>query len=205
VDISVAANAARVIERHGHRPVSGDRRQLPSSQAMTNIVDIGFEPSGLRADHSSGAELAYTDMFALIRANQRSEQTLVREEKERKLRPGMALATGGLILSKTTTQKVVTHTDVREQVLYVFTRSGAPPWLLREHGARYAGLGADLAPSSLVNFETAVRKLRERAPGATYDARLMNARSIRGIADGAAATDLLANLIVLGLRAPPAP
>ena len=45
VDISVAANAARAIERHGHRAVSGDRRQLASGQAMINVVDVAFDPA----------------------------------------------------------------------------------------------------------------------------------------------------------------
>jgi hypothetical protein len=201
VDISVAANAARAIERHGHRAVSGDRRQLASSQAMVNVVDVAFDPAVFRAGNAQDDRLAYSDIVALLRATQRSEQTQVREEKERKFRPGMALATGGLVLSKTTKRQVVTHTDTRQQVLYVFHGSGGPPWIVREHGVRYAGLGADLAPTSLANFETTLRKLRERAPGAVYDARLMSARAIRGITDGAATTDLLANLIALDLRA----
>lgn len=200
VDISVAASAARAIERHGHRVVSGDRRQLPSSDAMIGVVDVAFEPAVLRSGNTQGDRLAYSDIIAIVRATQRSERSEVREEKQRKLRPGMALATGGLILSKTTTRQVVTHTDTRQQVLYVFQRDGTP-WIVREHGARYGGLGADLAPTSLANFETTLRKLRERAPAALYDARLMSARSIRGIADGAATTDLLANLIVLDQRA----
>jgi hypothetical protein len=200
MDDAASANAAGAIERHGHRALRADRRQLASSQTMTSILDVAFDPNELRAGNARDDRLPYADVVALVRATQRSEQTLVREEKERKLRPGMAIATGGLVLSKTTTRQVVTHTDAREQVLYVFTRGGAP-WILREQAARYAGLGAELAPSSLVNFETALRKLRERAPGAVYDARLMNARSVRGIADGAAATDLLANLIVLDARA----
>jgi hypothetical protein len=200
VDVSAAANAARAIERHGHRVVSGDRRQLASSQSMTSIVDVAFDPAELRAGNTRDDHLPYAEIFALVRATQRSEQKVVREEKERKLRPAMGIATGGLILTKTTTRQVVTHAETREQVLYIFTHSGTP-WILREQAARYAGLGAELAPQSLVNFETTLRLLRERAPGAAYDARLMNTRSVRGIADGAAATDLLANLIVMGLRA----
>jgi hypothetical protein len=201
VDISVAANAARAIERYGHRAVSGDRGRLASSQTMINVVDVAFDPSVLRAGNAQDDRLAYGDIVALLRATQRSEQTQVREEKERKFRPGMALATGGLVLSKTTKRQVVTHTDTRQQVLYVFDGRGSTPWILREHGVRYTGLGAELAPTSLANFETTLRKLRERAPGAVYDARLMSARTVRGIADGAAATDLLAHLIALDLRA----
>jgi hypothetical protein len=200
VDISLAAGAVRAIERHGHRPISADRRAFTASQAMRAIVDVRFDASELRGD-AQGGGLPYQDIFALLRASHRSHETSVREEKERKFRPGMAIATGGLVYSKTTTQKVVTRTETREQVLYVFTRSGGSPWILREHGARYAGLGADLSPTSLENFKTTLAGLRQRAPTALYDERLMATRTIRGIADGAAATDLLAHLIVGDARA----
>ncbi len=195
VDGAAAAGAARTIEHHGHRAISVDRRQIVASQAMTPVVDVGFDADALRAGNPQGSRLPYADILALLRATHRATETSAREEKERKFRPGMALATGGLILSKTTTRQVVTHTDTREQVLYLFPRSGGTPWILREHSARYAGLGPDLAPSSVENFRTTLARLRERAPSAVYDERLVGARSVRGIADGAAATDLLAFLI----------
>jgi hypothetical protein len=198
VDAAVAANAARAIERHGHRAVSGDRRTFVPSSAMTGILDVELGSELLRAGNARDDRLPYADIFALLRASLRGRETTTREEKERKFRPGMAIATGGLILSKTITREVVTHAETREQVLYIFTRSG-PPWILREHGARYARLGADLSPISLENFKTTIAKLRERAPTAAYDERLLAPRSVRGIA-GAEATDTLAHLIVADLR-----
>jgi hypothetical protein len=204
VDVSVAAGAVRAIERHGHRAVSADRRTFTASQAMRAVIGVRFDADELCGD-AQGAGLRYQDIFALLRASHRSQETSVREEKDRKFRPGMAIATGGLVHSKTTTQKVVTRTETREQVLYLFTRSGETPWILREHGARYAGLGAELSPTSLENFKTTLAGLRRRAPSALYDERLMAARAIRGIADGAAATDLLAHLIVSDARSRSAP
>jgi hypothetical protein len=196
VDAEVAASRAAAVTRHGHRAVSCDRREVVASSGMQGIVDLRFDAHALS---SGAAALPYADIVALLKATQRTEETTVREEKERKFRPGMALATGGLVLSKTTQREVVTHTESRQQVLYLFTRSGAP-WILRERSARYAGLGAALAPSSLENFRTTTAELRQRAPQAVYDERLQTPRTIRGIADGSAATDLLAHLIVSDLR-----
>jgi hypothetical protein len=229
VDVSAAADAVRAIERQGHRVVSADRRSVTPSSAMKPILEPQFEREAFRAGSGPDGGLPYADIVALLRATHRTQQTVTRQEKERKFRPGMALATGGLINSKTTTQQVVTQTDSREQVLYVFTRSGVP-WLLRERTARYAGLvgetrsprrvsthveevpsaecpigtnlgheilRAELSPSSLENFKTVVEGLRGRAPLANYDERLLGARSIRGINDGVAVSDLLAHLIVL--------
>jgi hypothetical protein len=205
VDDSIASNACAAITRHGHRAVRCDRRGLVSSVAMTVIVDVSFDPDALRAGNRQAERLPYDDILALLAATHRTEETGTREEKERKFRPGMALATGGLVLSKTTKRQVVTHTQNREQVLYLFPKSGRTPWLLRERTARYAGLGPELAPSSWENFRTTRERLRERAPGARYDERLLALRSVRGIPDGVEATDLLAHLIVADLRqtAPP--
>ena len=98
-------------------------------------------------------------------------------------------------MSKKSTRDVTTRTDTREQVLYLFRRSGAAPWILRERSARYAGLGADLHPTSLENFATTTRLLRAYAPQAIFDERFMVSRPIRGVADGIEATDVLAHLL----------
>jgi hypothetical protein len=202
VDPTAAASAVAAIERHGHRSVRCDRRSLVPSSGMTPIADVRFDADRLRAGTAEDSGLPYSDILALLRATLRSRETSTREEKERKFLPGMALASGGLILSKTTKRQVVTHTDTREQVLYVFRRSGQTPWILREQTARYAGLGADLAPTSLENFRTTVQRLRVSAPSALYDERLLSPRPVRGIPDATAATDLLAHLIVADLHRP---
>ena len=57
----------------------------------------------------------------------------------------------------------------------------------------------DLRPTSLDNFATTLQRLRERAPDAAYDERLVNSRPIRGVAEGVEATDILAHLLALYL------
>ena len=94
-----------------------------------------------------------------------------------------------------------TRTETREQVLYIFPRSSSAPWLLRERSARYGGLGAELRPTSLDNFARTTERLRQRVPEAAYDERLMTRRPIRGVADGIEASDILAHLLAIHLRA----
>lgn len=163
---------------------------------MTTVIDVRFDADALRAGNAGDERLPYADISGLLRATLRKEETTTREEKERKFRPGMALATGGLVISKTTTRQVVTHTSSREQVLYLFRQSGGTPWIVREQRTRYAGLGVDLSPTSLENFRTATARLRERAPSALYDERLLGSRPVRGLPDATAATNLLAYIIV---------
>jgi hypothetical protein len=200
VDESRAMAAVATIERHGHRAVTCNRATMVASKAMTSLRDFHLGDDVLASSGSAGELMPYSDMLALLRATHRTTTTSVEEVKERKLRPGMAIATGGLILSKKTTREVTTKTESREQVLYIFSQSGAPPWILRERSARYTGLGADLRPTSLENFATTIRRLRELAPQAYYDERLMGGRPIRGVAEGIEATDILAYLLAEGLK-----
>ncbi|HEX4475451.1 MAG TPA: hypothetical protein VH142_10270 [Polyangiaceae bacterium] len=195
VDEGLARAAIATVKRHKHVPVTCDRRLVVPSARMTALSAFAFSDSGVTADERGGEELPWSDIGALLRATLRSSTETTQEIKERKFRPGMALATGGMVLSKKVTREVTTRTEHREQALYLFRRSGAPPWVLNERGTRYGGLGADLRPTSLDNFQTAIRRIRERAPGAAYDERLMNGRPMRGVAEGSTATDLFAYLL----------
>jgi len=197
-DESRAAAAAEAIDRQGHRAVSCDRRALVAGSAMVALRDFRFEADALVAG-STGELLPYEDLSVLLRASHRTTQVSTEVVKERKLTPGRAIVTGGLMLSKSTQKEVVSHTTSHEQVLYLFRSSGATPWILRERSARYTGLGAELRPTSVENIGTVIRLLRERAPRAPYDERLMRARPIRGVAEGVEACDILAQLLAKSL------
>lgn len=195
VDADKARAAAAAIARHKHVSTLLDSRTVVASADMTELVRFAFRPSALVADERAEAELPYADIGALVRASHRETQTTTEQVKERKLRPVMAIATGGLVMSKKTTREVTRHEEHREQVLYIFRRSGDAPWILRERGALYGGLGPDTAPAAFTNFQTTIQRLRDRAPSAAYDERLMTPRTLRGVAPGSDATDLLAYLI----------
>jgi hypothetical protein len=170
---------------------------------MTSLREFQLAEDWLTPQAGSSDRIGYGDIAVLLRATHRTTAESVEKIKERKLRPVMALATGGLVLSKTTTREVVTRTEDSEQVLYMFRRSGASPWLLRERSAHYGGLGAALRPTSLENFSNTVERIRNSAPLAAYDERLVNSRPIRGVANGVEATDILAHLLAKHLSRHP--
>lgn len=201
VDEERARAARAAVARHGHVPVFLDGRSVVASGDMTELVRFKLTKSSVIADERAPAELPFADIGALVRAMHRGTTTTTEQVKERKLRPVMAIVTGGLVMSKKTTREVTRTEAHREQVLYLFRRSGAPSWILRERGALYNDLGPNLGPTAFENFQTTIRKLRELAPAAAYDDRLMNARPIPGVADGSDATDLLAYLIATHAQA----
>ena len=153
--------------------------------------------------------LPYDDVVALVAAVHREHTTQATESRDKTFSVGRAVMTGGLLMSKTVTRESRTETSERDPVLYLFRRSGATPWLLRERGTLWAGHGATVSPTASANFKTAVDKIRGRAPGAPYDERLVTRRggperltSTGGSSNtttrsSAAGVDLLAHVIAM--------
>ena len=195
VDQSLAQAAVATIARQGHAPIACARHDVVPSARMTSLRDFQLTKNGLSAHSGSGDPLSFNDIAVMLRATHRTTSETTEEVRERNLRPVMAIATGGLVMSKTTTRTVTSRTAHNEQVLYIFRRSSAPPWLLRERSAHYSGLGEALRPTSLENFATTIGKLRECAHDAAYDERLKSSRPLRGIADAIEATDIYAHLL----------
>jgi hypothetical protein len=196
------ADAARDrIASQGHRVVTCARSDVVPSRRMTALKDFRFDVETLVATATGTERLPFSDILVLLRASHRTTTETTTEVKERKLRPGMAIATGGLVMTKTTTREVTSRSEEREQVLYLFRKGSGVPWILRERSGRYKGLGGDVGRTTLENFAMTILRLRELSPGAIYDERLGTARAVRGIADGIDAADLLAHLVALDVLA----
>lgn len=201
-DAAQAKAAAEAVARHKHVPVVCDRSRILPSGRMTTLRNFELTPTELIADRDARGSCRYDDITVMLRATHRSSRESVEQVKERKFQPVMAVATGGLIMSKKITKDVTTTTSTREQVLYLFRRGQEHPWILRERAANYAALGSVMGPSSFENFTTSIARLRQLAQGAVYDERLTNSRPIRGIGDGSDAVDILAYLLADFLARP---
>jgi len=217
-DPARARDLLRRLRARGHGAVGFDAAAVVSSGDMVLLRRGRLEPGGLGVEDAAshglpgapaaiGERLPFDDILVLIRATHRRRTETKVDVKERKLGIGRAVATGGLLLTKTVHREETRVTDERDQVLYVFRRSGERPWLVRERAAGYGWLGDRLAPSSLQNFVATVALLRERAPGAAYDERLMGFRkpllfAASAAKDGSSSSseptaDLLAHLLAL--------
>jgi hypothetical protein len=194
-DETQAKAVAAAIARHKLISVVCDRSRVLPSGRMTALRNFELTPTELIADSTSKESCPYNEISVMLRANHRNSQTTVELVKERTFQPAMALATGGIVMTKKATKEVSTTTTQREQVLYIFRRGAPHPWLLRERAASYTTLGSAMAPSSFENFTKTVAQLRKLAPGAVFDERLVNSRKVQGLGDGSDATDVLAYLL----------
>ena len=202
-DPQQASSLLSSLQQRGHGAVACDLSKVARSTSMFMPRDFSFEASTFVSVNPEHGEhrIAYDHVLALIRAVHAVATTTIEASRQRKLSASRAILTGGLVMSKTVEKKHISTTDEREQALYLFGQPGAEPLLLTESGLRYTGLGDRMGPTKLANFATTVALLREHAPGAFYDERLLTQRR-RSSSDGATAsnvdaTDLAAHLLML--------
>jgi hypothetical protein len=176
-DAMLARNLCQKLRARGHDAMVCDTAEVVASASMLALRRFAFESDALVEPDIEGARLPYDDIAVLLRASHHTRTETRTEVKGKEFSAGRAILSGGLVMRKSVTREESSVTSEREHVLYVFRASGEKPWLLRERGVQYAGLGAALGPSSLQNFTTFIALLRKKAPGAVYDERLMNARS----------------------------
>jgi hypothetical protein len=175
-DRELALRTLGELRSRGHAATLLEGAAVVANERMPAIRRFRLEPDAIALDEPNPARLPAADVAALLRAVHHVRTDLRTEVSTKSFSLGRALATGGLMLSKTSKREERSSSTETEPVLYVFRASGATPWILRERGTNYATLGAELGPSSMQNFLTTVRKLRELAPHAVYDERLLKLR-----------------------------
>jgi hypothetical protein len=208
-DRARAARQVESIRARGHAAVAFDTTAVIGSDRMIAMRRFRLDASAVTAEDGA-AELPYDDVFVLVHAQHRRETERREEIKTRALSGTRAILTGGVLLTKKVTEQVRSTVEEREQVLYLYRRSGGVPWILRERNTSYAGLGSAALPTQLENFKRTVTELRERMPSAKYDDRLLSMRKVRsaissslgrGIVESSSAgwMDLLAHVVALAV------
>ena len=135
---------------------------------------------------------ATSSVLAAIRAVRVLRTESTSKITERKLRPGMALATGGLVMSKKVTRQEKSVALDREELLYIFAREGGPPWIVTELGTSYASL-PNISPTKRENFLRVAEGLRSKVP--LWDERLLAVRNVEDPRE----IDLRAHLVAISL------
>lgn len=161
------------IRARGQGVIGCDAAEVVGAGSMVPMRRFAFEPDALTLPDVPGERLPFTDILALFRAMHTTRTDTRTETTTKKFSAGRALLTGGLLMSKNVKGEERSQSTEREQVLYVFRAGGETPWILRERGTNYTGLGAQLGPSSAQNFLATIARLRGLAPSAVYDERLM--------------------------------
>lgn len=188
-----ADDIALALRSRGHGVFTFDDTNFVSSQRMTKLDAFRLDSEGVRRE-ADGDLLPYGDVYAILRAVHDTSGSVMR----------FSPLVESLIPSMESMRKIAKHGE-REHVAYFFRRSGERPWILRERHASYLGLGGDRKPIAYQNFLTLVHRVREEAPMAIYDERLVRRRvAEKLIADSLLRTsrdgiDLLAHLLAMAI------
>ncbi len=173
-----AEGLLQALRERGHGAVACDASAVATGERLLVVRDFSFEEQALAVTTANGARatLPFTEIAVLVKATQESSAESTKETATRSLSLGRAALSGGLVTSKTTVQKTRDVASERELVLYVFRNSGEGHVLLRERSLRYTGLGAQLGRTMAENFAMTVGRLRQLAPAAPHDDRMVSQR-----------------------------
>ncbi|MCY1043952.1 hypothetical protein OV208_21735 [Corallococcus sp. bb12-1] len=116
--------------------------------------------------------MAWEDVTVILRGASSMRTQSEHTEKKTQVALGAALITGGLKMTKTTETSVRGSQEETSQVVFVFDRDGRGA-VLPEIGLDFSCLGPAMQPSRTANMVALPKLLRERAPKAFYDERLL--------------------------------
>lgn len=174
-DPTEAAEHLAFLRERGHGAVTCDARAIPGPEHQ--VVPVDFRPT---ATSISGTctrgqpfEIRYADIVALVHVAcvTSAEQTVTTQKKE--FSPARAVLSGGMILRKTVDRVDKTVNQEQEQMIYLFCRSQPAYSVWKEMALSYQGLGDQIRPTAVQNFQTLSNGLRKVAPQALYDNRLL--------------------------------
>jgi hypothetical protein len=157
----------------GLAPVAIDAR-VPTDASRTLAQRVDLSPRGVTFTPRAGEPLAlgWDGILAVLRGSREARTEIERTETKKALSVGMALATGGLKVTRTASRTSVSSESSIQQVILVHGRDGRTAALV-EGLVDFSCLGAELQPSSTANMATLARRLRDGAPGAFHDDRLL--------------------------------
>ncbi len=187
-DGDAASALGAKLQARGHRALVVRSSSVIAASAMVRVRQFELDEDGINTEVD---QLPWRDISTLVRARNRSAHDTTEVVKEKKFDLGRAVASGGLVMRKVQKREVVTHHESSEQVLYMFRASGDTPWILREQGTNFRGLGSAQQTTANVNFGLTCDRFKARATSARFDDSLLRRPQINEV-------DLYAYLISLG-------
>lgn len=148
--------------------------KVPTDSARTVAQRVAFTSEAVTFTPRFGDafEIGWPDVLAVLRGSRESRSDMERTEKSRSLSLGMAVATGGLKMTRTSTKTFHSSDAATQQLILVFARDGRAAAIV-EGQVEFGCLGADLQPSSTANMAALALRLREQAKHAFHDDRLL--------------------------------
>jgi hypothetical protein len=172
--IQEAESTARNLTELGLLAFACPNSELHKPSKVFTVLTAEFLEGEAVFRNKGGKEkkIANSDVFLILKGIMppaEEETTVTRKE----INWGATLLTGGIPISRTIKEKISGGAVQAESLARLYNRESSEPAVqMLQHGMSYSFLGAQIAPSSLANFNTVVAKLQELFPGAIFDDRL---------------------------------
>jgi hypothetical protein len=197
------AEAAAALNRLGFATIICDPALAPTDDER--IVGRRVEITGERLRVWDGADACHECQRADVALIQRGVRATVERRTvtttQSRLDPARAILSGGLILTKKTTQSQTLTNETRDAFLLIQRADGAGDLMLYERRLDYRFLGPEMQPSSHPNFERLVARVRLFCPAVPVDDRVARPGFVGGLPSTTSdPTDLALYLITLAAR-----
>jgi hypothetical protein len=149
-----------------------DAAHVPGMRLVARTATLGPPDAVFQSREGAALTLPWAEVSVILRgaSTVRSESAVLQQKAKFSL--STALATQGLKMSRKEEHTVRSQHEDTEQVILLYGRGGQRV-VLRERGLDFAFLGAAMQPTRIANMGALARLLKERAPGAFHDERLL--------------------------------
>jgi hypothetical protein len=151
--------------------VSCDEEEVARDRLIARTFEL--TPEGFRAEDRAGTSLELPwSSIRLVARGMRTHKTVKTEVKsEKRFDLGRAVATQGLMMTRT--EKKETKTVVEDVVHFVLVFAPEGSIGIFDDHAHFTSLGAQLQPTRIANINLTAALLKERAKNAVHDDRLL--------------------------------
>jgi len=147
--------------------VSTDADRTPAQRFSLDSAGPTFTPRS-----GTPVQAPWAELLAVLRGLRSSRTEVERTEKTKGFSASRALLSGGLVMTRSSIKTVRSADEQMEGVILVLLRDGRAV-TLAERALDFTCLGPGMQPSSTGNMVELARRLREQAPGAFHDDRLV--------------------------------
>jgi hypothetical protein len=177
-DVLLSAFAAE-----GFLAWASDPTEVDTDERRIIVRGLTWTADGFLAQDAQGS--VHACPFAAVRLIQRGARThsstAVEKTTTRKLDLGMAVLSGGLIMTKKVTQTTERTTQAKEPFLLLQREDATPDLMIYEHRMSYRCLGAEMGPGTLANLGRQTTKFKALCPQAPLDDRVGRPGFVAGL------------------------
>jgi hypothetical protein len=195
-------DAAAALQRLNVATAICDPKAVPTDDERVIGRRLSIAGDVLQIEDGAGTthEIPRAAVGLLQRGLRATSETRTVTTTHRKFDAGRALLSGGLMLTKKSTQTATTTTETRDLFLLVQRRDGGDDVILYERRLDYRFLGADMQPASRANFDRLVARVRGFCPRAPFDERVAQTSFVNALPSTSAdPTDLGLHLVALAV------